>query len=55
MNAIDGLWVRPVHLVMVKEMRMEAAADLPRWCPRVETVWGEIRVPPEGAERIDND
>ncbi len=55
----DGWWVtvggnmiRPVHVVMVEMEPVLVAEDLPYWCPRRDTKWGEIRVPPENAERV---
>lgn len=50
----DRDWPVRVHnLVHVEQITVSEPGDMPRWCPKVDTEWGAIRVPPgsNGDER----
>lgn len=52
---VDGAQVRLAHLVMVEKKRVTRRQRMTWWCPTKATEWGEIRVPPSGAQLLINE
>lgn len=55
----DGWWypvddypVRVANLIKVERIEVREPDEMPCWCPRQDTEWGEILVPPAEAERL---
>jgi hypothetical protein len=48
-TTLNGFKVKPLHMTRIDRMSTDAVES---WMPQVETEFGLVRVPPEGAERV---
>lgn len=58
-QSVDGFWeqvngrrFKPMHVVSVEEFTCTDPLDLPHWCPKESTEFGDIKVTPPGATLV---